>query len=888
MELIKLERREAPWHLQTLPMYLRKAPLIALLLSTWISPSLLQAVPRPLATAQQLKLKVEVEAEDSSVTASDYCNFLTEVATSDPNGLYDEKTDKVVRIGEPGLYRYDVVGGKENSPITFVDQSSALCYCGWLENAASTFNVNDCKAGDSGFAIVDAQLRSNRIFFDAATEPKELSQKDGTLEDMFHFLSVHTLAAIACLASICTSRGPEAREPVNERSPLLGNRRSPPATPTSGLQITSESIITPPPDNAARRESYQSFSTMRTQSLSPTAQPSTLSLSAYRDLNAEIPSSHILLWNPEQNEVITKAPSAIQGMNLNSSMQAQQQTTRAHFLEKATVHFSQEVAEHALSKKTGLLTVGEVRASLDKANAITAYILSLQRNISNSSTSSDKPLTRLEGIVKYTQEEEAKAEQACTRAGTQTAHLQEAAHQALQGLGYTATVALNTIAIPVAVGAFSAALISPFAMSSSILLSHLVLPSAWEGTAVAASTGVLSVIAGGVTGYHTMNALSSTRVIYWERVRNAFREASESMAQFLKARSAQQQLEEKYAETQRAWTTYYQKNLPLPTDNSDEAKAFKQEATTHLLATYPLDIEATYEETFHNFLAIHDTLYGKELMDYALPQKERDSMLASKKPLTSKEAEQIRTKGETLKDIFDNQNQSNSNNDPAAILKQVIATYTAQKTAEAKGAYTSLTNNSESPYADILGEIAEKMGQGLKHAAPLMIRPAIGAAVGAAVGAFIGFNYGEWHSLVAPINNSSILARVINDNTLSGATWGVLVGAGMGTVDTVFPRRDTISPHLDTLGSLSSGLLTWPGATSPEETIDASEQAYTSFSQAATAMVRLYEMHIAKLNLSKAIKEEEEARLLAPSSSESLSSGHGSANVEDHDRGEEE
>ena len=170
----------------------------------------------PVATVQQLKLKVEVEAKSSSVTASDYCLFLNAAVTTDPYGLYEEKMGDdrlevrgsrleemhknktacglIARSGSPGSYSYTVASGAEEKAITYIDQKLAMCYCDWLENASSTSidslaparltlsglpdgslshvlraigidNFNSCQGAFSDLAAPDAALQSNRIIF---------------------------------------------------------------------------------------------------------------------------------------------------------------------------------------------------------------------------------------------------------------------------------------------------------------------------------------------------------------------------------------------------------------------------------------------------------------------------------------------------------------------------------------------------------------------------------------------------------------------------------------------------------------------------------------------------------------------------------------------------
>ncbi|MFI0347535.1 MAG: S8 family serine peptidase [Chthoniobacterales bacterium] len=68
----------------------------------------------------------------SAITASDYSDFLNQFATeSDPNHLYnqamasDPTTACIVRLGEPGRWHYQVIVGRENCPIYYINRLQA-------------------------------------------------------------------------------------------------------------------------------------------------------------------------------------------------------------------------------------------------------------------------------------------------------------------------------------------------------------------------------------------------------------------------------------------------------------------------------------------------------------------------------------------------------------------------------------------------------------------------------------------------------------------------------------------------------------------------------------------------------------------------------------------
>ena len=137
--------------------------------------------------ARQLKLQVEVEAEDSNVTAAKYCAFLNATAAADPHEFYNEKmggqatapeitTACLLRFGAPGSYYYEVAQEKEDCSVSFISQENAARYWDWENNeedaiswgshckeaqdallAASTFNVN-CRV--AGYVAVSGEPAS--------------------------------------------------------------------------------------------------------------------------------------------------------------------------------------------------------------------------------------------------------------------------------------------------------------------------------------------------------------------------------------------------------------------------------------------------------------------------------------------------------------------------------------------------------------------------------------------------------------------------------------------------------------------------------------------------------------------------------------------------------
>ncbi|MFI0348126.1 MAG: hypothetical protein ACH346_05080, partial [Chthoniobacterales bacterium] len=84
------------------------------------------------------------EVTKYQVTASDYCEFLNQVATvSDSHHFYEEKMGHdplvacITRVGAPGRWHYDVVAGRENYPIHYVSELAQASYADRLQAVIS-------------------------------------------------------------------------------------------------------------------------------------------------------------------------------------------------------------------------------------------------------------------------------------------------------------------------------------------------------------------------------------------------------------------------------------------------------------------------------------------------------------------------------------------------------------------------------------------------------------------------------------------------------------------------------------------------------------------------------------------------------------------------------
>ena len=76
----------------------------------------------------------QVSAGLRQVTASEYCNFLNHNVAADQDYFYDEhmSTDPnsacIVRVGVAGQWQYEVIAGRGNFPVTYVNKLAEEIY----------------------------------------------------------------------------------------------------------------------------------------------------------------------------------------------------------------------------------------------------------------------------------------------------------------------------------------------------------------------------------------------------------------------------------------------------------------------------------------------------------------------------------------------------------------------------------------------------------------------------------------------------------------------------------------------------------------------------------------------------------------------------------------
>jgi sulfatase modifying factor 1 len=90
------------------------------------------------------------------VTAGEYTAFLTAMAQSDPNGLYDPKMSskpegpQIMRTGASGSYQYNVAADFENRPMNYVTFLQAMRFSNWLHNDQPTGVPQNANSTENG------------------------------------------------------------------------------------------------------------------------------------------------------------------------------------------------------------------------------------------------------------------------------------------------------------------------------------------------------------------------------------------------------------------------------------------------------------------------------------------------------------------------------------------------------------------------------------------------------------------------------------------------------------------------------------------------------------------------------------------------------------------
>ncbi|MFO0782090.1 MAG: SUMF1/EgtB/PvdO family nonheme iron enzyme [Phycisphaerales bacterium] len=103
----------------------------------------------------------------TEVTNAQYAAFLTAVAATDTNNLYNTNMagefGGITRSGSPGLYTYATVDGRENNPVNFVSYWDATRFANWLHNGQPTGPQDDSTTETGAYTLTAAGTASNTV-----------------------------------------------------------------------------------------------------------------------------------------------------------------------------------------------------------------------------------------------------------------------------------------------------------------------------------------------------------------------------------------------------------------------------------------------------------------------------------------------------------------------------------------------------------------------------------------------------------------------------------------------------------------------------------------------------------------------------------------------------
>lgn len=152
-----------------------------------------------------------------SVTASDYCFYLNEVASLDPSHLYDEKMSSdssvasIIRRGEAGAYSYFVMTGREKMPMHFVSRINEALYCNWLQSHSGEKGIEN--EADRFDEINGTIPKNENASYWIADEDKSTSSSLGSSDFCF------SVENISLQASLSFSQ--DSSSPLNNKNSVI-------------------------------------------------------------------------------------------------------------------------------------------------------------------------------------------------------------------------------------------------------------------------------------------------------------------------------------------------------------------------------------------------------------------------------------------------------------------------------------------------------------------------------------------------------------------------------------------------------------------------------------------------------------------------------------------
>lgn len=114
-------------------------------------------------SAVTLFCQEQESSQEGGITIQKYGAFLNEVAVNDPHHFYENRSNQIARLGEPGNYHYEMMQSPD-APLLLLNWDDALQYCDWCNHAADrSFSLEPL--GSDLSVNIDPVLKSNVTTF---------------------------------------------------------------------------------------------------------------------------------------------------------------------------------------------------------------------------------------------------------------------------------------------------------------------------------------------------------------------------------------------------------------------------------------------------------------------------------------------------------------------------------------------------------------------------------------------------------------------------------------------------------------------------------------------------------------------------------------------------
>jgi len=123
--------------------------------------------PDPLTARRYGSVAYTYNIGATEVTNAQYAAFLSAVAATDSNGLYNSAMagafGGITRDGSPGSWTYATIPGRENNPVNFVSFWDATRFANWLHNGQRTGPQNASTTEGGAYTLSGGAVFSNTV-----------------------------------------------------------------------------------------------------------------------------------------------------------------------------------------------------------------------------------------------------------------------------------------------------------------------------------------------------------------------------------------------------------------------------------------------------------------------------------------------------------------------------------------------------------------------------------------------------------------------------------------------------------------------------------------------------------------------------------------------------